>query len=79
MNSTYTVQDSRIEASSAASTWWIVFVRELHELWIGGKAPILLFIFTILLGIMTFVLATNSELSLIPPQEMVYEIGRAHV
>jgi ABC-2 type transport system permease protein len=79
MNSTYTVQNSRIEASSAASTWWIVFVRELHELWIGGKAPILLFIFTILLGIMTFVLATNSELSLIPPQEMVYETLKAAI
>jgi ABC-2 type transport system permease protein len=39
----------------------------------GGKAPVLLLIFSVLLGVMTYVMASNSELSLIPPQEMVYE------
>jgi hypothetical protein len=53
--------------------WWIVFRREVHELWVGGKAPILLLVYTVLLGVMTYVMASNSELSLIPPQEMVYE------
>ena len=66
--------DSRVESlSSGAPTWWLVFLRELHELWIGGKAPILLFIFSILLGGQTYVTASNSELSLMPPNEMVYE------
>jgi ABC-2 type transport system permease protein len=63
-------------ASTAARTpavWWIVFRREVHELWVGGKAPILLLVYTVLLGVMTYVMASNSELSLIPPQEMVYE------
>ena len=55
------------------AVWWIVFQREAHELWVGGKAPILLLVYTLLLGIMTYVMASNSELSLIPPQEMVYE------
>lgn len=55
------------------AVWWIVFRREIHELWVGGKAPILLLVYTLLLGIMTYVMASNSELSLIPPQEMVYE------
>jgi ABC-2 type transport system permease protein len=45
----------------------------------GGKAPILVLIFSILLGIMTYVLASNSELSLIPPQEMVYETLKAAI
>lgn len=58
---------------SAAPTWWLMLTRELADLWIGGKALILILIFTILLGAMSYVLATNSELSLIPPKEMVYE------
>lgn len=60
-------------AGSGSPTWWIVFTKELHELWIGGRALTLLLIYTLLLGIQTYVLASNSELSLIPPNEMVYE------
>lgn len=74
MSGTQVVVDGRVAASrSAAPTWWLVFVRELHELWLGGKAPILLLLFAILLGGETYVIASNSELSLMPPKEMVYE------
>jgi hypothetical protein len=62
-----------------APTWWVVLVKELHELWVGGRALTLLLIYTLLLGIMTYVLATTSELSLIPAKEMVYEILRAAI
>lgn len=68
-----------IESAGTAPTWWLVFTRELHELWMGGKAPVLVLIFSILLAIMTYVLASNSELSLIPPQEMVYETLKAAI
>jgi ABC-2 type transport system permease protein len=64
---------------NGAPTWWLLFTRELTELWLGGKAPVLLLIFSVLLGIMTWVLASNSELSLIPPQEMVYETSKAAI
>ncbi len=74
MSDRQTVSHTRFgPSSSAVPTWWIVFMRELHELWIGGRALTLLLIYTILLGIQTYVLASNSELSLIPPNEMVYE------
>ena len=64
----------RTEAARAASpSWWIVFLREVHELWVGGRALTLLLAFSIILGIETYVFASNSELSLMPPQEMVYE------
>lgn len=67
-------QDTRVERSRLrAPTWWLVFRREFTELWIGGKAPALLLIYTIMLGGITYVLASNSELSLIPQNEMVYE------
>jgi ABC-2 type transport system permease protein len=42
-------------------------------MWVGGKALVLIFIFTIFLSVVTYVVASNSELSLIPPKEMVYE------
>lgn len=65
---------SRVAPSgSGAPIWWVVFSRELHELWIGGRALTLLLIYSLLLGIQTYVFASNSELSLIPPNEMVYE------
>jgi len=56
-----------------APIWWLVFRRELAELWIGGKALVLVFIFSLVLGVITYVVAANSELSLIPANEMVYE------
>jgi ABC-2 type transport system permease protein len=62
-----------VAAGRSAPTWWVVFLREAHELWVGGKAPVLLLVYTVLLGLLTYVMASNSELSLIPPQEMVYE------
>jgi ABC-2 type transport system permease protein len=53
-----------------------VFTRELADLWIGGKALNLILIYSIVLGIIVYVLASNSELSLIPPKEMVFETLR---
>lgn len=79
MSNKPTLNHSQIETSGTAPTWWLVFVRELNELWMGGKAPVLLLIFSVLLGIMTYVMASNSELSLIPPQEMVYETLKAAI
>ena len=64
-----------VAASAAASpTWWIVFVNEVRGLWIGGKAPVLLLLFSIVLGASSFVTAFNVELSLLPPKEMVLEV-----
>jgi hypothetical protein len=66
--------EGRFESSgSVLPTWWLIFTRELADLWIGGKALILILAYSILLGIMVYVLSSNSELSLIPPKEMVYE------
>lgn len=79
MTSTRHLSSSRVERPPGAPTWWLVFVSELQELWMGGKAPVLLLIYSTLLGIMTWVMASNSELSLIPPQEMVYETTKAAI
>lgn len=74
------VNDRRAAPSGfAAPTWWLVFMRELSDLWIGGKALHLILVYSILLGIWSYVLASNSELSLLPPKEMVFETLKAAI
>ena len=62
-----------LKAKAAIPAWQVVLIRELSDLWIGGKALYLVLIYSVLLGVIAFVMASNSELSLIPPQEMVFE------
>jgi len=65
----------RIKVSEKASpTWWLVFRRELTDLWIGGKAFNLMLIYSLLLGGMVYIYSFNTELSLIPPKEATYEM-----
>jgi len=74
MSAVQTTNDPRVtQSGSVAPAWWLVFMRELTDLWVGGKALVLMFIYTVFLGVVTYVIASNSELSLIPPKEMVYE------
>jgi ABC-2 type transport system permease protein len=69
------VSMSKLKVSEkAAPAWWLVFKRELTDLWIGGKAFNLILIYSLLLGGMVYVYSFNTELSLIPPKEAVYEM-----
>lgn len=52
--------------------WWLVFTRELAELWIGGKALLLILAYSVFLGIQSYIQIKTSESSLIPPREMVF-------
>jgi hypothetical protein len=76
--STTTVQKvsvDKIKVSEKASpTWWLVFRRELIDLWIGGKAFNLMLIYSLVLGGMVYIYSFNTELSLIPPKEATYEM-----
>ena len=53
---------------AARPGWWLVFRRELAELWTGGRALALLLLFSALMSVTAFLLATNTELSLTPPR-----------
>ncbi len=66
-------------SGSGAPTWWLVMTRELTELWFGGKALVLILVHTGLLGFYSWLMATNSELQLLPLREMVYEMVKAAV
>lgn len=52
--------------------WWLMFIRELADLWIGGKALYLILAYSILLGFQSYAQVKTSETSLIPPKEMVF-------
>jgi hypothetical protein len=55
----------------ATPGWVVVMLRELSALWRGGRLLILLIPFSMVLSAMSYLLATNEELNLIPPKEMV--------
>ncbi len=63
----------------AVPAWWVVLTSELADLWVGGKALYLVLAYSILLGIQTFVLATNFELSLFTPPEMIFETLKSSI
>jgi len=72
--------DHRFEPSDPSlPAWWLVLSRESHELWMGGKALTLLLIYTVLLGIYSYLMASNNLVSLMPPNEMVYELLNASI
>jgi ABC-type transport system involved in multi-copper enzyme maturation permease subunit len=60
-------------------TWWIVFTRELRDLWVGGKALYLMLMYALLLGVYAFVLASNAEVKLLPTREMVVEMVKISI
>lgn len=59
--------------------WWVILSNELSDLWVGGKALYLILAYSIMLGIQTFVLATNFELSLFTPPQMVFELLKSSI
>jgi hypothetical protein len=61
-------------SGKATPAWWLIFRRELTDLWIGGKAFNLVLIYSLLLGGMVYIYSFNTELSLIPPKEATYEM-----
>lgn len=72
INENITIQESAVSVRTSPA-WWLILIRELTDLWVGGKALTLILIYSVLLGILVYVLSSNSELSLIPPKEMAYE------
>jgi ABC-2 type transport system permease protein len=61
-------------ARRATAGWIVVTSQELSALWKGGRIPALFVPYSIVLSFMSYLLATNKELSLTPPKEMVFFI-----
>ncbi|HEV8265299.1 MAG TPA: ABC transporter permease subunit [Gemmatimonadales bacterium] len=68
-----------VDASSGSAPWWLVFKKELRDLWVGGRALNLTIAYTVLLGGYAYWMARDSGVSLIPPKEMVFELLKAEL
>jgi ABC-2 type transport system permease protein len=58
-------------ARRAAPTWLVVAGRESRDLWVGGRGPVLLFAVSVLLSVLTYLLATNRVLNYLEQREAV--------
>ena len=59
-------------ARRAAPVWWLVFCREFVDLWTGGRVLVLLVLFSLIMSVTSVLRQLESQLSLIPPVEMVF-------
>ena len=73
MKNTQTKENRLASLGSGVPAWRLVFIRELTDLWIGGKALLLLFIYALVLGVVTYVITADGEMGLIPLREMIFE------
>src|SRR4029077_19324957 len=52
-------------------TWAVVFERELRDLWTGGRGLVLCFAFSLLLSVIAYLVATNTDLNFLEQRESV--------
>ncbi len=73
MSDQQNVNQRRVERlGSASPVWWLVFKQELTDLWVGGRVLFLLILFSVVMSITSVMREVESQLSLIPPAEMVF-------
>jgi ABC-2 type transport system permease protein len=64
--------DRAFRSGPGLLAWWLVCRRELRELWVGGRALLLLLLYTVVIGVTTYLMVSSSQLDLTPPKEMVW-------
>ena len=68
---TYDLARSRLGGSSSTPGWLVVAGQEVRDLWLGGRGPILLLAFSLLLSVITYLTAANKELNLLDQKDTV--------
>ncbi|MCU9847954.1 ABC transporter permease [Defluviimonas sp. WL0024] len=71
MNARSNAGDETAHATRDSSLGWTVFRHELTELWAGGHVLNLLILFSVLMSITAYLVATNNEIQLLPLNESV--------
>jgi len=59
------------DTPGAAGRWRVVAYQELRDLWLGGRGMALAFAFTVLLGVIAYLSATNESLNFLEQRESV--------
>ncbi|MGE5641661.1 MAG: ABC transporter permease [Byssovorax cruenta] len=72
LNDKPTTRSEVVSPGRRAPVWWLMFTRELADLWIGGKALYLILAYSVFLGFQSYAQVKTSETSFIPPKEMVF-------
>jgi ABC-2 type transport system permease protein len=54
-----------------APAWLVVAGGECRDLWVGGRGPVLMFGYSVLLSVVTYLLATNKVLNYLEQREAV--------
>jgi len=68
-----TTGDGTTPATTAqrSAGWWTVAGQECRDLWLTGRGLVLLFAFSVLLSVMTYLAATNQALNFLEQREAV--------
>jgi ABC-2 type transport system permease protein len=73
MSVAHDLRDGPVERHGVAPpVWWLVFRRELVDLWTGGRVILLLILFSVVMSVTSALRELESQLSLIPPVEMAF-------
>jgi len=59
------------DARPATPAWLVVAERELLDLWVGGRGPLLMLAFTCMLSVTSYLVATNQALNFLEARESV--------
>ena len=59
----------RARGERSAPGWLVVFGQELRDLWLGGRGLVLSFAFSLLVGIIAYLVATNTDLNFLEQRE----------
>lgn len=57
--------DAGPAAGRVAAPWWLVFKQDFVEMWAGGRVLRFLTLYTVLMSVTAYLLATNNELKLV--------------
>jgi ABC-2 type transport system permease protein len=63
--------DGQASGSPRTWTWAVVLDRELRDLWSGGRALVMCFAFSLLLSVIAYLVATNTDLNFLEQRESV--------
>jgi ABC-2 type transport system permease protein len=70
--------DARAERHGSAA-WTVVGAQEVRDLWLGGSALLLALAFSLLLSIMSYLAATNTELNFLEQRESVSLLAQVSI
>lgn len=60
-----------VQRLARSGGWHVVAGQECRDLWVGGRGPLLLFAFSVLLSAMTYLAATNQAMNFLEQREAV--------